>query len=446
MKINIEILNSIECKACELGRKFLKPHMYITKEFWRRGLYGRMIKKTYPYFLVDKEGYFLTGFIPRVKKICDDSNIEITWSGQVPILNERAPSLTGIEFRPDQVSLISSAIEKKRGVLKAPTGSGKTILALGIVSSFPDIKILYLAHTISICGQVAKEFEKYGYNVGRIYGGKTETYSQITVATRQSLIKLPISEYNWKLVILDEVHHLSSFKGQYADIFMKVNAPIKIGMTATLPTSEEAKMSVEGFIGPVIGNLSIQEAGELEILAKPKIQLVKVPGRTTDLRKYADIYQSEIVENRNRNRLILEIVKEKIDIGHTVLILVTKILHGKLLQEMAEEIFEIDVEYLCGASEAEERELVKEALIKKQKKCVIATAIWREGVDLPSLNCVINACGGKSEIMTLQILGRGLRKTDDKSEVVIVDFLDTARYLAEHTITRLGIYVENGWL
>jgi superfamily II DNA or RNA helicase len=58
------------------------------------------------------------------------------------------------------------------------------------------------------------------------------------------------------------------------------------------------------------------------------------------------------------------------------------------------------------------RVIIKNKLINKEVRCVIATTVWREGIDIPSLDCVINAAGGKSEIMTLQGVGRGLRKTD----------------------------------
>ena len=459
MKINIEIINAIESKVDAQGKRFLDPFMFITKEYWKPGPYKRKIRKTYLYPLINKHGHFLTGFLPKIKKLCEENDVEISWSGEISYPVNSDPFLPGIEFRPDQLSAIKAVVDQKRGVLKAPTGSGKTILALGIVSCFYQVslklldspRILYLAHTVSICGQVATEFEKYGYEVGRVFGGKVELNKQITIATRQSLIKQEIDVLEeiwgpWKIVILDEVHHLSSFKGQYADIFMNLFASIRIGLTATMPDAEESKMAVEGFIGPMINELSIQEAGKLDILATPKIKLLKVPGRTVSLTKYQDIYQSEIVENRNRNRLLLEVVKEKMARGETILILVTKIEHGEIIQRMAKRLFEIDISYLHGSSESEERELVKSELINKKTQCVIATAIWKEGVNIPTLDCVINACGGKSEIATLQAIGRGLRKTDEKDTVEIVDFLDTAKYLAEHTIRRLHIYVENGWL
>jgi superfamily II DNA or RNA helicase len=87
---------------------------------------------------------------------------------------------------------------------------------------------------------------------------------------------------------------------------------------------------------------------------------------------------------------------------------------------------------------------VKEALQAKEIKCVIATTVWREGINIPSLGCIINACGGKSEIVTLQAIGRGLRTSEGKDRILVVDFLDPYKYLAQHAIMRIQTYVETG--
>jgi superfamily II DNA or RNA helicase len=106
----------------------------------------------------------------------------------------------------------------------------------------------------------------------------------------------------------------------------------------------------------------------------------------------------------------------------------------------------VKVSFVHGTTEGKTRQQVKEALIKKKTKVVISTAVWREGIDIPSLDCVVNACGGKSEIMTIQAIGRGLRKTDEKGEVEIIDFLDPYRYLAEHAIQRMNVYYREQWI
>jgi superfamily II DNA or RNA helicase len=78
---------------------------------------------------------------------------------------------------------------------------------------------------------------------------------------------------------------------------------------------------------------------------------------------------------------------------------------------------------------------------------VIATAVWKEGINIPSLDVVINAAGGKSEIQTLQSIGRGLRRTEEKLQVIVVDFFDaTHKMLIAHFGERVSLYFDLGWM
>ena len=70
-----------------------------------------------------------------------------------------------------------------------------------------------------------------------------------------------------------------------------------------------------------------------------------------------------------------------------------------------------------------------------------------EIINIPSLNCVIIAYGGKDSKRTLQTIGRGLRKTDEKDIVTIIDFFDPSHpSLINHFGHRISLYCEEGWL
>jgi superfamily II DNA or RNA helicase len=267
----------------------------------------------------------------------------------------------------------------------------------------------------------------------------------------QSFVKIPIDQRcdYFDVVMVDEAHHVVRPDGVYAQILSTMLAPIRLGFTATVPTKQESVLTMEGLLGPVIAEQTIEEAAELEILARPKISLLSPQKnqRVRDLRKYADAYEAGIVDNRQRNRLIAETAKNYVDEGKTVLILVTRLEHGDNLQTILEEHLDVPTDFVEGKTDSDMREQIKTAMIEKEQKCVIATAVWREGINIPSLDVVINACGGKSEIMTLQAIGRGLRKTDNKDEVIIVDFIDRShRYLSDHYAERMSIYHEQGWI
>ena len=51
------------------------------------------------------------------------------------------------------------------------------------------------------------------------------------------------------------------------------------------------------------------------------------------------------------------------------------------------------------------------------------------------------------ETKTIQKIGRGLRVTEDKDTVDIVDFMDLHNHhLTRHTGFRLAIYSKQGWI
>jgi superfamily II DNA or RNA helicase len=445
--MKLTVINPVFSKIT--NPEMVKPLLGFQKEFWKKEMY-RKIRKKYMHYMITREGYFFTGFIPRISDWAKNVNVslEIENNSYLGISPNKSFFIKNITFRQDQISLINKAVEKRRGLLIAPTGSGKTIVAAGIISNFIDegIKVLFLCHTLSLLNQTEKEFKKMGLNTSKTGAGEIDLSGQIVIAMMQTFGKLDPKTYRDKfdIVIVDEAHHISSETGTYHKILKNVLAPIRFGFTATPPTNPEAKLVCEGLIGPIIGETTMKEGKEKEFLSEPKVRLVSVPKKDSlqDMRLYKDIYDAGIVNNRVRNRMIANIVEEYNKEGKTCLVYVNRIEHLDMLMNMGNDSWE----KVLGETEGELRESLRNRLNSKNIKCIVTTTVWKEGVNIPSLDVIINAAGGKSEISILQTIGRGLRRTKDKNTVVIVDFLDSGRYLSEHAIERLSIYSQNGWI
>lgn len=459
MTIHIDVENPIICRVPKEEVEPIIPCLSYESQYFRQGRFGKIRtphrKKVFS-GMGPKYWYFHTGLLPRVINHCNILDLETEISGidnAWPKLECSPPSLTGITLRNDQLKLINDALANLRGIIKAPTGSGKTILQLALLSCYPKLNSLILAHLSSIVTQTAEELHKFGFKDIQIMGAghqRAPLRGKILVSTMQTFKRLDPNEYSdyFHMVIVDEAHHVTTTTGTYGTILKNLVAPIRLGFTATLPTAEEAKFSMEGLLGPVIGDLTIQEAGELGILATPKIRLVKsrYNNRIHDLKRYQDVYQEGIVGNRSRNRQIVDVIKEYTEQGKTALVIVQYIEHGQSIQDLAAS-HGINARFVRGETEGETREKIKKMFIRKRIPCVITTAVWREGINIPTLDVLINAAGGKSELMTLQAIGRGLRKTDEKDEVIIVDFFDPSHhYLISHFGERVTLYMENGWL
>jgi len=76
---------------------------------------------------------------------------------------------------------------------------------------------------------------------------------------------------------------------------------------------------------------------------------------------------------------------------------------------------------------------------------LIASSIYDEGVDLPEVNVLIKASGGKSEVKTIQQVGRGLRPKKEK--LIVYDFNDmNSKFLSAHSKKRIKTYKQEGFL
>ena len=247
-------------------------------------------------------------------------------------------------------------------------------------------------------------------------------------------------------IIVDELHHVSSFKCKYFDVLQNSFCPARFGMTATLPNKEEGKLAAESAIGPVIDTFSISDGVKAGILSKPKIIFVQYKGTKYmgEMKSYKDIYKKNIVENVSRNKAIGRMSKSFSEKGQSSLIFVRQIDHGDKISEILDSLG-VEHHWVHGASAKDERFAVKEALEKKHIKVAICSTIWNEGISIKSLNNCILAGGGKDEKMVLQVVGRGTRVDEGKNTVNIWDFLDPQKHLAQHCIERMIVYREQGW-
>jgi superfamily II DNA or RNA helicase len=462
--MKITVINPIYSKVEKQYYNTLKNLLSYEAVFYRvkKGDY-RKTRKVYPKRMISTDGVFLTGFLPKVKDFLDKSAISYTieyfqayLEQQESVNYPKSPYLSNKveahENWPHQVPLIQTAVHEKRGVIQAPTGIGKTVMAAGIISCFRNKKVLFLCHTISLLTQTAKEFSTWFPSIGMIYKDSKQYDCDITVSTMQTMGKLVDDNTidllpKYDIIIVDEAHHVATNAGLYAKILGKLDAPIRIGLTATIPTEDEAALTLEGYIGPVIDSMTMDEGMEKGLLAKVQMRIIqsKTDHNVKALNRYPDVYDAGVVFNKSKHWLIATTTKEYTDINKSVLIIVSRIDHGKELETVCR-LRGIDALFVYGHTEDADREIIKQELTSKNRLCVISSAIWREGINIPSLDVVFYVAEGKSDIATLQAIGRGLRKTTEKEVVILIDIFDDSHYfLISHFGKRLCVYMDAGF-
>ena len=119
-----------------------------------------------------------------------------------------------------------------------------------------------------------------------------------------------------------------------------------------------------------------------------------------------------------------------------MLITVNQIRHGKTLEAMI-----AGSKFVHGQTPKEERHKAMEEFENGKMKVMVSTLL-NEGSDIPTLDCIIMAGGGKSESAQIQKVGRALRTTEEKKNALIIDVLDQGKWLRDHSQMRIKLYSE----
>ena len=199
-------------------------------------------------------------------------------------------------------------------------------------------------------------------------------------------------------------------------------------------------MRVFAALGDIVYSISRKELIEQGFLSDAIVEYHKCGFDLSQDRylNYSEIYKKHVVENNNRNELIIEQIRQNVINSKKILVLVSQVEHGNNLFNWLQNMnLNKNGIWLNGKSKKEERE---QDLSKFD--VIIATQIFDEGVDLPSLDVVILAAGGKSSIKLTQRVGRVLRPLPGK-KALIVDFIDTPKYLVDHYHKRRKLLEED---
>jgi len=447
---------AIMCKADSALIPDIAEALIYYKDRATRVQWGTKMKREPAYYIHRGNGNFLYGLLDRATKHLNAKGVQFNGEGmdnvRMPPGPVHTPHLPGITLRTDQGELARAIGNYLRGVIVSPTGSGKTITALAAVSMWPKARTLILVHRLAILEQFEARAKLYlpDTTLQVIKGGNHPVLTaQLVCSTIQSIYKYPTKEIYGKfhIIMCDECHHVSDRKKQFGDFMMYNKSPVKIGFTATLPDDPGKVMAMEGILGPVIGELSQKDGVSKGIVVKPRVTLITVPynhdiaTHTT----YKALYDHGITNNLARNARITKLAKDRALRGRTSLTIIRTIKHGENLIEFADRL-KLNSLFVHGATNKNMRLKAQEALNDKAVDNVICTDVWREGIDIPTLDCVIMAASGKSPLQTKQSVGRGTRTAEGKTGLEVIDFLDPYKYLAQHAILRLIVYVDQGWL
>jgi len=399
---------------------------------------------------VSKNGTFRTGLLSRIlvdlKKInCEP---EIIYENSIKEEKTNDWQLSKFTYYDYQEALILTALKEKRGIVKSPTGSGKTLIMAGLVKALAGRKMVLLFNAKQLLTQSYDFLTKTcGMdNIGLCFG-EGYIYGDIMLCTVQSIEKILDTHLEEaEVLMVDECHEFGNGKTTLAALNAFPRAVYRFGFTATPPSDSIPKLNLEGSLGPVWSFVNTADLVESGKLTKPIIQLIDRPYTCSGLDEdmsYLEVYETYIVNNELRNNIIKEIVNDikKQNKKSRILVLTKSLAHGRALENLLGD----NCEFLQGCDSIGERYNA----ISRFRGCgdtsiLIGTKILQTGVNIEEITHFINVRGMKSEIATIQALGRALRRHDSKDKVFIYDFMDKEKYLREHSNARKRHYTKEG--
>lgn len=391
--------------------------------------------------------------------------------------------LLDVQLRDYQLAAAKALLEAGGGILTAPTGSGKSLIAAAVlVHLWREFEMpgLIIVPKRGLAHQMVKTLLKVtkGVRVGQ-WGDGQHVIGDITVATAAALHAgqkakkhrpgVRRLEEETEALFADETHHAATADSWYSFCF-RCRAHFRAGMSATPVRSgdEIAGLKLEAAVGKPVYEVSGSELAERGTLAKPKIVMVmsdnasvmtsrfevKKRGKKWKKRKdrdawmtvsrerlfYQDAYNLLVVEGKEHNDAVVMAVRWLARHKRRTLIIGRRL---KQLVEIGERLDQTKVRYriVTGATDTREREYVQSLLTQGRIDCILASVVYDEGVDTPAIDAIVLAEGVSTDINALQRIGRGMRKKKGANDLWAVDFAPVGHpVLLRHAYERCQAY------
>lgn len=391
---------------------------------------------------------------------CEYMNAEdfLEESFSIKEAEEFVKTLEGLPHQPRdyQLSAFAHAVRTRRALLLSPTASGKSLIIYLICRYlFNNDKTLVIVPTTSLVHQMASDFVSYGCNpnwIHKIHSGEDkDTKRPFVITTWQSVYKLPKPWYRQFNTIIGDEAHLFKAKSLTSIMSKLDKCPNKFGFTGTLDGTQTNKLVLEGLFGPVKKVTTTAELIEQKHLSAFKIKAIVLKHDDEVCQRlksatYADEL-AFITGNTARNAFISNLVASLK--GNTLILFKTRDHGDELFKRVKDSVQHEDVFYVDGTVDGLIREDIRTAVETKESAVIVASlGTFSTGVNIRNLHNIIFASPSKSRVKTLQSIGRGLRKSETKTEATLYDIADDItwkshkNFTIQHFMERVKMYNE----
>ena len=349
------------------------------------------------------------------------------------------------EPRPYQQAAIKAVDEHimhgaPGGLVLMATGLGKTRVAAGVVENWlydrPGSEVLVLVPTLELVPQFEGSLWPYlpkSVPTHVLTGAEKPSFpGGVTVSTYQSAVRREDFTNRFGLVIVDEAHHAPA--DGFAKLLDRLQPEFLLGLTATPWRGDERQL--EDIFGSVTYSVSIVEGMQLGYLAQVDYRMLvdnvnwdwlnsELPGETSIRDLNRKLFVPELDE-----AVAVKIRSHLEEMPHPrCVVFCRSIRHAeRIANHLHAEGWPARV--LHSQLDRFEATRALRDFRSGMVPIVVAVDILNEGIDVPDVNMIVFLRVTHSRRIFVQQLGRGLRLSEGKKNVRVLDFVSDIRRLA----------------
>ena len=350
---------------------------------------------------------------------------------RLAIVDERVdPPTIDVRFTGElwetQVPAVAAMTRHELGILEAPPGTGKTVMACAVIAEHrrPTLVLVdrkpLLEHWR---GQIRAHL---GVDAGQIGGGKRRLTGTVDIAMVQTVTRSEdpgalLAGYG--LVVVDECHHVPAPTVERA--LRRIEARRWLGLTATPRRSDGLTEIMLMQCGPIRHRLRPPPDDLGRSLLVHRTELT-ITDRTDGLtrREVLALCHAALIDDEVRTDRICRDVATAVDSGRNCLVLSGRTEHVEALADALRR-HDLSPLVLHGGLRPQQRRDVHDRLADDGHVLLVATDRYiGEGFDCPRLDTLFLTFPISAPQRIVQYVGRILRAHPDKHDVEVHDYLD----------------------
>jgi len=363
---------------------------------------------------------------------------------------DRGITLSGLEVRPypyqrdmlERLQVEREVHDRHRNLLVAATGTGKTVMAALDYKQLRqrhdrDLRLLFVAHRKEILQQSLRTYQEilldanFGESLhsGEIPERWTHVFASVQALNARALDRLTPDHFD--VIVIDEFHHGTS--PTYRKIVDHFQPMELLGLTATPERMDGRNIQDEFFDGRIAAEMRLWEALDNKLLCPFHYFGIS---DTTDLsavewkRGAYDVssLNNVLTGNKVRAGLVVKAVREKVADPSRMRALgfCVSVAHAHFMAECFRSAGFLAVA-VSGETPADQRRQALSDLRSGALQVVFSVDLFNEGVDVPDVDTLLLLRPTSSATVFLQQLGRGLRRSDNKPVLTVLDFIGQHR-------------------